>query len=149
MKITLNIWNSAGQERFKSITKSFFNNADGVMFLYDITNMRTFQEIKSWIKQFESYKGEIKTIIVGNNCHLENKREVKKEILDEYCNKTKIKGIEVNLKDGTNVSECFEMLVKLIIGDKTKEELIEKYLLKQSNLNLSKCKKKEKKCIII
>ena len=149
MKITLNIWNSAGQERFKSITKSFFNNADGVMFLYDITNMRTFQEIKSWIKQFESYKGEIKTIIVGNNCHLENKREVKKEILDEYCNKTKIKRIEVNLKDGTNVSECFEMLVKLIIGDKTKEELIEKYSIKQSNLSISKNKKKEKKCLII
>ena len=41
------------------------------------------------------------------------------------------------------------MLVKLIIEDKTKEELIEKYSIKQSNLSISKSKKKEKKCIII
>ena len=149
IKITLNIWDTAGQERFTSITRSFINNTDGFMFLYDITNMRTFQNIKSWIKEIELHQGDIKSIIVGNNCHLENKREVKKEILNEYCNKKNIKGIEVSSKEGTNVSECFEMLVKLIIEDKTKEELIEKYSIKQSNLSISKNKKKEKKCLII
>ena len=149
IRITLTIWDTAGQERFKSITKSFFNNADGVILVYDITNKKSFEGIKSWMEELESCNGEIKKIIVGNNCHLEDRREVKRDTLNEYCNKKNIKGIEVSSKDGTNVSECFEMLVKLIIEDKSKEELIQKYSNKQSNLSISKNKKKEKKCIII
>ena len=149
IRITLTIWDTAGQERFKSITRSFFNNVDGAMLVYDITNMRSFEGIKSWMKDLELYKGEIKKIIVGNNCHLEDRRVVKRDTLNEYCNKKNIKGIEVSSKDGTNVSECFEMLVKLIIEDKSKEELSQKHSKKQSNLSISKKKKKEKKCIII
>ena len=149
IRITLNIWDTAGQERFKSITRPFFNNTDGVILVYDITNKRSFEGIESWMKELESCNGEIKKIIAGNNCHLENRREVKRDTLNEYCNKKNIKGIEVSSKDGTNVSECFEMLVKLIIEDKSKEELIQKYSNKQSNLSISKNKRKEKKCIII
>ena len=127
----MNIWDTCGQERFRSMTKNLHNNVNGIMFVYDITNKPSFDAIKSWLKELEMNKPEIKRIIVGNNCHLENKREVKKEYLETFYERHNIKGIEVSSKDGTNVNECFEMLVKLIIENKTKEELIEEFSKKE------------------
>ena len=49
--VKLQIWDIAGQERFHSITNNFFRNADGILFIYDITNHKSFLGSKNWIKE--------------------------------------------------------------------------------------------------
>ena len=86
----LNIWDTAGQERFKAITKSFFKAADGIVFVYDVTNKPSFENIKNWIKDAESKANDFKIIIVGNKIDLNDSREVSFEEGKNFAKKKKI-----------------------------------------------------------
>ena len=86
----LNIWDTAGQERFKAITKSFFKAADGIVFVYDVTNKPSFENIKNWIKDAESKANDFKIIIVGNKIDLNDSREVSFEEGKNLAKKKKI-----------------------------------------------------------
>jgi len=149
--LNLQIWDTAGQERFRGITKSFLSRADGIIFLYNITNRSSFENLKFWLVVAEKDAENSKKIIVGNNCESENNRQVSKETLQNLCQKKNIQGMEVSAKNGTNVNECFELLAKLIIEGKTKEEIIEKYgeakHLVEIMMKKSKKNKKNKKSI--
>ena len=127
MNISLQIWDTAGQERFRSLAKSFMKDADGILFVYDITNKKSFDNIKNWIKRTEDVNDSFQKIIVGNKNDLENKREVKKETLEKFCNTGNLKGIEMSAKLGINVNEAFNILTQLLVGNMTKEQFIKKY----------------------
>jgi len=72
--IKLQIWDTAGQERFHSITNNFFHNADGILFVYDITSRQSFNGVKVWIKEAEEFGDFYKRILIGNKCDLNDKR---------------------------------------------------------------------------
>ena len=65
-KIELGIWDTAGQERFKFLPKHFFGGADGILFIYDITNMRSFALVKNWINDIKKIidKSKIGIIVI-------------------------------------------------------------------------------------
>ena len=152
LDINLQIWDTAGQERFRSITKNFMKGADGIMYVYDITEKESFDNLKNWIRQSEESTEGFKKIIVGNKSDLELDRKVQKESLQKFCDDKKLKGVEVSAKLGTNVSEAFECLAKMIIADKSKEEIIKTYTEGGRERGLSiknkeqKNKKEKKKC---
>ncbi len=149
--ILLQIWDTCGQERYKSLSKTFMKGADGILFVYDISNKQTFDHIKDWIMESQSSNNEFKKIIVGNKIDLPpERRKVSQEVLTKYSNDKKIQGIETSAKSGENVEKAFLMLTKLIIGNMTKEEIIKKFgktnkdntILRTSN----KIEKKKKFC---
>lgn len=152
LDINLQIWDTAGQERFRSITKNFMKEADGIMYVYDITEKGSFDNLKNWIRQSEDSTEGFKKIIVGNKSDLELDRKVTKEYLQKFCDDKKLKGVEVSAKLGTNVSETFECLAKMILADKSKEEIIKTYTIGGRERGLSikskeeKNKKEKKKC---
>ena len=152
LDINLQIWDTAGQERFRSITKNFMKGADGIMYVYDITEKSSFYNLKNWIRQSEESTEGFKKIIVGNKSDLELDRKVSKENLQKFCDEKKLKGVEVSAKLGTNVSDAFECLAKMIIADKSKEEIIKTYTEGGRERGLSiknkndKAKKDKKKC---
>ena len=152
LDINLQIWDTAGQERFKSITQNFMKGADGIMYVYDITEKASFDNLKNWIRQSEESTDGFKKIIVGNKSDLEVDRKVPKESLHKICNDRKLKGVEISAKLGTNVSETFECLAKMILADKSKEEIIKTYTVGGRERGLSiknkdnKNKKEKKKC---
>ena len=128
-KITLNIWDTAGQELFKSITKSFFINTTGIIFVYDITKRDSFSGtsgVKNWIKDSEEY-GKFDSILCGNKIDLEKKREVKYDELKELGIKKGMEFLETSAKTGKNINEAFEKLVDTIIKNRTEEELIKEF----------------------
>ena len=85
-------------------------------------------------------------MICGINCDLEEKRQVKKESLEEYGLKKKIPVFEVSLKTGTNVNETFQKLVNLILENRSEEELIKEFGIKKGqSLNIEKTNKNNKK----
>ena len=149
ININLQIWDTAGQERFRGVTKTFLKGADGIIYVYDIRNKNSFENLKTWINTAEESISDFKTIIVGNKLDLEEKRKVQFEWLEKFCKKQNTIGKETSAKDGTNVNEIFEELVKSIIEGKTKEEIFQKYGKeeKKQGTKIKKNQKKKKKSI--
>ena len=118
-KIGLDIWDTAGQERFKSLAKNTYQGADGIILMYDLTNKKSFQDIKIWYSNIRD-SVDLKTvgiILVGNKSDLTDKIVVKKESIDKYCSTEKLKSIETSCKDNVNVDETFEYLIEKIMKE--------------------------------
>ena len=136
--IKLQIWDTAGQERFRSITKNIYKNTNGVLFVYDITNLESFKNVKHWIKDTENIDKEIRGVILGNKCDLEDKRAIFKNDLAEIGEKYNMAVLETSAKEGINVNECFDLLIDVLFKNKSKLEIKEMYFRKQkSDLSIS------------
>ena len=148
--INLQVWDTAGQERFKSITRNYLKGADGILFVYDITQKKTFDNLKIWIRDSEESNQNFKKVIIGNKIDRENERKVPKESLKKFCDERKLKGFETSAKFGENIDESFEALIKMIIGEKTKDELAKAYTMTAKgrgiSINSEFFEKKKKKC---
>lgn len=127
MQIKLQIWDTSGQERFRSLTQNFFRNANGVLFVYDITEKKSFDNIKEWMNVSQNTESDFKSLIVGNKCDLEDERKVSKEALQKFSDKKKIEAFETSAKENTNVSKIFETLAELILENKNEEEIKEEF----------------------
>ena len=147
--IRLQIWDTAGEERFRSITKSIYKNTHGVLFVYDITQKESFSNVKHWIKDTENIDKEIRGVIVGNKIDLKD-RIISKTDLDEIGEKYNMPVIEASAKEGTNVNECFDLLINELFKNKTNDQIKETYLRKaKSDLSISSKTtnaNKKKKC---
>ena len=147
--ITLQIWDTAGQERYKVITKSFVKGVDGIIFMYDITNKESFINIKKWIEDTEEYSFNTKKIIIGNKIDMEEKREVNDEMKEKLINEMNIDIMEVSAKnENDDINEVFDVLLKNIIGNLTKDNIFKKFARKYSQGSLSSqdIKTKHKRC---
>ena len=131
--IRLQIWDTAGEERFRSITKSIYRNANGILFVCDITNRESFKNIKNWIKDADNVDKDIKGIIIGNKIDLDNERVVSVEDLEETGKKYDMPFIETSAKTRMNVNKCFEVLIDELFKNKNADEIKEKYLRKNKN----------------
>ena len=131
--IRLQIWDTAGEERFRSITKSIYRNANGILFVCDITNRESFKNIKNWIKDADNVDKDIKGIIIGNKIDLDNERVVSVEDLEEIGKKYNMPFIETSAKTGMNVNKCFEVLIDELFKNKNADEIKEEYLRKNKN----------------
>ena len=112
-KYKLNICDTAGQERFRSLAKNLFKGADGIILMYDITQLKTFQELKNWITSIKDNVNidKIGLVVVGNKIDLQDKREVNEDIKKNLEEKQNIKIIETSAKNNTNVNETFIELI--------------------------------------
>jgi len=109
------LWDSAGQEKFKSITKNLFNRVQGIIILYDITNLNSFLNVENWIKIIEQENKKLIYQIAGNKCDLEDLRTVDINEGKNLGNKYRVSFYEVSAKDNINIIECVNDLVKKIL----------------------------------
>ena len=144
--IRLQLWDTAGQERFNSITKNIYRGANGVLFVYDITNRQSFNSVKKWIKETESFDEDIKGIILGNKIDLEDERKVDKDELEEFGQERQMKVMEISAKSNINVNECFDLIIEELLDKKTEGEIMERYSRKKKcDLSISSKQKITKK----
>ena len=127
ININLQIWDTAGQERYRGLTRNFLKGADGIIYVFDITNKETFDNLKIWIDMAEQTTADYKQIIIGNKIDLEEERQVPEEVFHQFCQSRNIEGMEVSCKENVNIKKCFERLAQLIIEGKTNEELLQNY----------------------
>lgn len=144
IKITLQIWDTAGEERYRVITKSFVKGADGVIYMYDITQKDSFINIKKWIEETEAQSLNAQKIIVGNKIDLEENREVTEEMKEKLKKELNVDIIEISAKQGINIDQAFDKLVKKILGDMKKEEIFAIFS-RNANASFSNFSVKEKK----
>ncbi len=117
-EILLNIWDFAGEKKFRLLLPSYVSGASGALVLYDITNKDSLEDLHNWIKVITSVPNSPKTkIMIEAKIDLENQREVKHEDAKEVFNKYKFQGdiIGVSSKTGENVENVFEMLGREIL----------------------------------
>jgi small GTP-binding protein len=118
------LFDTAGEEKFRSITKSYYKSSDGILLIYDVTNKETFQCISNWIESIkDSIGSESKYIIflIGNKLDLINEegfeRQVTKEEAEEECHKLEmIFGGELSTKEikYEDLTKLFESYVQQI-----------------------------------
>ena len=143
--IKLQIWDTAGQDRFRAITKNYYKGANGIILIYDVTNLQTYENVKNWIIQIrEETNPNVVIYLAGNKIDIpEEERAVKteegKEIADEY----KLQFKETSAKDGINVNEVFQELVEKIDEVNSKLEVSKP---EPKNILYSPGKKKKSSC---
>lgn len=82
--LKLQIWDTAGQERFRTITTAYYRGAMGIMLVYDVTNEKSFDNIKNWIRNIEEHANtDVEKMILGNKCDITDRRQVPKERGDQ------------------------------------------------------------------
>ena len=137
-KVKLQVWDTSGQERYRSITKNFYRNADGVMFVCDVTKEKTFDNIKNWLIDSEqnANNSNFKKILVGNKIDLKAERAIDTEQLQNFANKKEMNFYETSAKDGTNVDHIFTELAKLILEDKSDQQIKEEFSHKNRSLSV-------------
>ncbi|KAK3700652.1 hypothetical protein LTR37_015841 [Vermiconidia calcicola] len=116
----LSLWDTAGQETYKSITRSYFRGASGALLVFDITRRNTFNSVTSWLHDLRQIAEEdIVVVLVGNKSDLapsstvtessaSNKRQVTIEEAEEWCKQNKVmQYVETSAKNGDNVERAF------------------------------------------
>ena len=113
--VRLHIMDTSGQERFKSLSQSYYKKVDGIIFVLDVTNRESYEGVKFWLKDALSYNKEIVYVIVGNKIDLKNIIVVNEnDIKSEEIFKD-IKYFETSAKENTNVEKPFEEIANLIL----------------------------------
>ena len=120
------IWDTAGQERFRKITNQYYNSADGIFLVYDVTQNETFEQISYWINEMNNKidKNKIGIILVGNKIDLNEKRQVSIEQAQKIAECFNIPYIETSASKGENIDECFNLLIEEILKKKGINETI-------------------------
>ena len=114
----LMFYDTAGEEKYKSIPKNHIKNVQGIILMYDITNKKSFDSIIDWISDVKEIKGEnFPMILVGNKIDLNESREVTEEMGYELAEKNQIEFFETSNKDGTNIQEAGLEIVYKILGE--------------------------------
>jgi len=119
-KITLRIWDFAGEDRFRVLLPAFAKGADGGIFMYDTTRFSSLGQIRDWLSIFEYFisedKVKIPIIMVGGKIDLEEKRSIPSEEAEELSKTFDLKGyFECSSKTGDRVENIFEYIAQKMI----------------------------------
>ena len=143
-------WDTAGQETYKSIIRTYYRGAYGCIIMFDITNYQSFDNVKRWIEDVQNYGNynKLSIIIVGNKSDLNIKRAITIEEAEEFCNKNNLKYFDISVKDNINIKESFNYLINLISTKEKNYDIIEnEYIKKESFEIVAYNNKKKKKCL--
>ena len=111
----IQIWDTAGQESFRSITRAYYKNCVCAIIVYDITNRDSFESIKDWVKDIKDSSPKTVLIsLVGNKIDLEKMRVISFEEGKEYAQKNNFNFMETSAKTGVGVKEIFYNSVNII-----------------------------------
>ena len=102
--IKLQIWDSAGQEKFRSLIPNYIRGSSLVFIVYDISNRKTFESLQSWVDFVNNIENS-NIVIIGNKIDLVNKREVTTEEGEKFCKEKNYEFFEVSAKDDTNLND--------------------------------------------
>jgi small GTP-binding protein len=119
-KLEIQIWDTAGQEKFRALGPLYYRGAVGAVVVYDVTNRQSFANIEGWIEGFTSVAGsESAIVIVGNKTDRDGYREVPEREGREWARERSVTFYETSAKTGTNVAEVFDALTHTIASSKS------------------------------
>ena len=118
----MQIWDTCGSERFKSLTSSFIKTCSAFILIFDLTRKNTFHNIDHWIKIIKENTSPKFMILIGNKSDLINERNIDKEIILDYCEKNLFNYMEISAKNNLNIEKLFKEVAYQLYNDIKKSE---------------------------
>ena len=155
--VKLQLWDTAGQEKYKSMVSSYYRGANVALIVFDITNHLSFEALPNWIETFYKNGPEQKNIIlIGNKKDLEDKRQVTHEEAETFSENNNMIYFETSAKDGDNIDYVFNYTAEKLLefycnSDEAilRRELTphnEKQVQNFQDVRIEQNKTKQKKC---
>ena len=142
---SVHLIDTAGEERFRSITSSYFRMAEYYLLVFDLTNKNSLMALSSWIESLKEHIEKPKYIILGNKSDLEKNLIPEQEINEVLNDKDNLKindenFLKVSAKTGENINKAFEYILNIIEQTSDKDEQIIKQPIKKEKINKKKMK---------
>ena len=142
---SVHLIDTAGEERFRSITSSYFRMAEYYLLVFDLTNKNSLMALSSWIESLKEHIEKPKYIILGNKSDLEKNVIPDEEINEVLNDKVNLKindenFLKVSAKTGENINKAFEYILNIIEQTSDKDEQIIKQPIKKVKINKKKMK---------
>merc|ERR1712061_254887 len=115
-RIKLALWDTAGQERFRTLTSSYYRGAQGIVFVYDVAEAETFENIRQWIREADSYNKNVVKMLVANKVDLPaHQRKVSTQQGEDFAVENSMMYIETSAKTKIGIQQAFEEVVLKIL----------------------------------
>jgi small GTP-binding protein len=112
-RIELQLWDTAGQELFRSVTRCYYRGAIGAFIVFDIASSSSFDSVPRWFHDIlESANSEIVLVLLGNKSDLTASRQIQKSSAEEFANKNKMTYFETSGRTGENVAEAMRFMLE-------------------------------------
>lgn len=132
--IEVQIWDTAGQEKFRSLAPVYYRGAAAAIVVFDMSKRSTFSTIQSWIDEFKNVAGESSVVlIVGNKVDLSDQLQIAQMEALEWATSHGCRFFQTSAKSGEGVRELFTALVDILISKRNEEEIAGVTLTKRKN----------------
>ncbi|CAF1205904.1 unnamed protein product [Adineta ricciae] len=120
----LQVWDTAGQDRFRCVVSTFYRGAHGAMICFDITDKDSFQNVQTWLDAiYTSCPEDTPVFLVGTKSDLQYKRVIPYTIAKAYADKNRLVYLETSAKTNENILICFEDFTRSIVAHKNQMKL--------------------------
>jgi Ras-related protein Rab-11A len=146
--INVQIWDTAGQERFRSLASQYYRKADGVVVVYDMTRISSFDSIKGWLDQVEQFTGSpeenlIQYLLIGNKKDLVEERVIRQDEALSFAKTKNMAFMETSAVEGTNCMKALQIIMQDIHEIQTKRRKATESTNSSSTISISQSEKIE------
>lgn len=139
-QIKLQVWDSAGQERFHSIASSFYKGAMGIMLVYDCTSEESFTNIGKWLHSIQTYSSDnVQKVLLANKADMPN-RAVSTQLGQQVAREANLRFFETSAKTNENIDEAFHYIARQVLKNYAG------YNIPPPPLKLGQTRKQRKSC---
>lgn len=140
-KIKIQLWDTAGQEKYRAITRSYYRGAVGILLVFDITNQTSFHNTSRWLEEIQEYAQGTEIILLGNKSDLNHLHGVSKDEALDLARKNNCSYFETSALTGKGVEEAFVQLVSQIYQKSCREveEPVEEIVILEPTEAVKKC----------
>ena len=116
--VRLKIWDTAGQEKYRSTISNYFKGADACFLIFDLTDINSFNDLEIWYELFNEKSTILNNneniVLLGNKCDIDEKK-VDQDLIDKFINDKKFQYFETSAKEGINIDKAFQYIAEKLI----------------------------------
>lgn len=120
-RVEMQIWDTAGQEKFRSLGPIYYRSADAAIVVFDFTQRRTFDNLDSWVEVFSDIAGEDALIVIaGNKSDLADSYQIEDEMAREWAEKNGYMYFATSALEGSGIKDMFKAITERLYGQSKK-----------------------------
>lgn len=123
-EVNLAIWDTAGQEVYRSLAPSYYRDAQLILLVFSVTDKESFNSLQKWINDIQGNNSSSSILLCGNKIDLVADRVISSEDIQSFAQKNELPYIEVSAKTGENIDYAFQHLIDSVATSETPESVI-------------------------
>ncbi|CAF0962204.1 unnamed protein product [Rotaria sordida] len=115
-QVKLQIYDTAGQERFRSVAHSYYRDANALLLLYDVSSIISFNHVRDWLGEIKEFaQSDVIIMLIANKVDKTNERVVTREMGEKLAKEYDVPYVETSAKTGLNVEFCFKAVSQALL----------------------------------